>query len=54
MGHQGFQDPQEELDKLKSPVETFFLTRDRGAGSPTKKRAPPDGFPLGRSQFRSR
>lgn len=29
--------PQEELDKLKSPVETFFLKRDRGAGRPTKK-----------------
>lgn len=29
--------PQEELDKLKSPVETFFLKRDRGTGRPTKK-----------------
>ena len=29
--------PQEELDKLKSPVETFFLKRDRGSGRPTKK-----------------
>ena len=29
--------PQEELDKMKSPVETFFLKRDRGAGRPTKK-----------------
>ncbi|MBR3989759.1 MAG: RNA-binding S4 domain-containing protein [Bacteroidales bacterium] len=29
--------PQEELDKLKAPVETFFITRDRGAGRPTKK-----------------
>lgn len=29
--------PQEELDKLKAPVETFFLTRDRGTGRPTKK-----------------
>lgn len=29
--------PQEELDKLKSPVEAFFLKRDRGAGRPTKK-----------------
>ena len=28
---------QEELDKLKSPVETFFLKRDRGSGRPTKK-----------------
>lgn len=29
--------PQSELDKLKSPVETFFLQRDRGTGRPTKK-----------------
>lgn len=29
--------PQAELDKLKAPVETFFLTRNRGAGRPTKK-----------------
>ena len=29
--------PQAELDKLKAPVETFFITRDRGAGRPTKK-----------------
>ena len=29
--------PQEELAKLKAPVETFFLKRDRGAGRPTKK-----------------
>ena len=29
--------PQEELDKLHAPVETFFLKRDRGAGRPTKK-----------------
>ena len=29
--------PQEELDKLKAPVETFFLKRDRGSGRPTKK-----------------
>ncbi|MBR1886940.1 MAG: RNA-binding S4 domain-containing protein [Bacteroidales bacterium] len=29
--------PQEELDKLRAPVETFFVTRDRGAGRPTKK-----------------
>lgn len=29
--------PKEELDKLKSPVETFFLKRDRGTGRPTKK-----------------
>ena len=31
------QTPQEELDKLHAPVETFFLKRDRGAGRPTKK-----------------
>ena len=31
------QTPQEELDKLKAPVETFFLKRDRGTGRPTKK-----------------
>ena len=29
--------PQEELDKLRAPVETFFVTRERGAGRPTKK-----------------
>ena len=29
--------PQEELDKLRAPVETFYLKRDRGAGRPTKK-----------------
>ena len=29
--------PQEELDNLRAPVETFFLKRDRGAGRPTKK-----------------
>lgn len=29
--------PEEELDKLKAPVESFFVTRDRGAGRPTKK-----------------
>lgn len=29
--------PQEELDKFRVPVETFFLKRDRGAGRPTKK-----------------
>lgn len=29
--------PQEELDKLRAPVETFFLSRDRGTGRPTKK-----------------
>ena len=29
--------PKEELDKLRAPVETFFLKRDRGAGRPTKK-----------------
>lgn len=29
--------PQSELDKLRAPVETFFLKRDRGLGRPTKK-----------------
>jgi len=29
--------PQSEMDKLKAPVETFFLKRDRGTGRPTKK-----------------
>ncbi|MBO4340417.1 MAG: RNA-binding S4 domain-containing protein [Bacteroidales bacterium] len=29
--------PQEELDKLRAPVETFFLSRERGEGRPTKK-----------------
>ena len=29
--------PQSELEKLRAPVETFFVTRDRGAGRPTKK-----------------
>ena len=29
--------PQEELNKLRAPVETFVLKRDRGAGRPTKK-----------------
>lgn len=28
---------EEELAKLRAPVETFFLKRDRGAGRPTKK-----------------
>ena len=29
--------PEEELAKLKAPVETFFLKKDRGSGRPTKK-----------------
>ena len=29
--------PDEEIAKLRAPVETFFLKRDRGAGRPTKK-----------------
>ena len=29
--------PQSELDKLRAPVETFFLKRYRGMGRPTKK-----------------
>ena len=29
--------PESELQKLKAPVETFFVRRERGAGRPTKK-----------------
>lgn len=29
--------PQDELDKLRHPVETFFLKRDPGTGRPTKR-----------------
>lgn len=29
--------PQSEIDKLRAPIETFFLKRDRGMGRPTKK-----------------
>lgn len=29
--------PQEEIDKMRAPVETFFVVRDRGTGRPTKK-----------------
>lgn len=29
--------PRTELDKLRAPVESFFLKRDRGMGRPTKK-----------------
>ena len=29
--------PASEIEKLRMPVETFFMTRDRGAGRPTKK-----------------
>ncbi len=29
--------PNEELEKLNMPRETFFLARDRGTGRPTKK-----------------
>ena len=29
--------PEAELEKLRAPVESFFVTRDRGAGRPTKK-----------------
>ena len=29
--------PSSELEKLRAPVETYFITRDRGAGRPTKK-----------------
>jgi len=29
--------PESEMQKLRAPVETFFISRDRGAGRPTKK-----------------
>lgn len=29
--------PQAEIDKMRAPVETFFLKRERGTGRPTKK-----------------
>ena len=29
--------PASEMEKLRAPVETFFITRDRGSGRPTKK-----------------
>lgn len=29
--------PQEELDKLNLPKESFFISRERGTGRPTKK-----------------
>ena len=29
--------PESELDKMRAPVETFFVKRDRGSGRPTKK-----------------
>ena len=29
--------PDSEKEKLHAPVETFFVSRDRGAGRPTKK-----------------
>ena len=29
--------PESEMQKLRAPVETFFVTRDRGAGRPTKR-----------------
>ena len=29
--------PESELEKLRAPVETFFVTREKGAGRPTKK-----------------
>lgn len=29
--------PESELQKLKAPVETFFVRRERGTGRPTKK-----------------
>ena len=29
--------PQSELDKLVAPRETIFMSRERGAGRPTKR-----------------
>ena len=29
--------PERELAKMRAPVETFFVKRDRGSGRPTKK-----------------
>lgn len=29
--------PESELEKFHAPAETFFVTRDKGAGRPTKK-----------------
>ena len=29
--------PESEYEKMKAPVETFFVRRERGAGRPTKK-----------------
>ena len=29
--------PQSEIDKLRAPVETVFVSRERGTGRPTKK-----------------
>lgn len=29
--------PESEIQKLRTPVESFFLQRERGAGRPTKK-----------------
>lgn len=29
--------PESEMAKLRAPVETFFIKRDRGSGRPTKK-----------------
>ncbi len=29
--------PQSEIDKMRAPVETVFVKRDRGSGRPTKK-----------------
>ncbi len=29
--------PESEMEKLRAPVETFFVKRDRGTGRPTKK-----------------
>ena len=35
--HPDLLDMPAELAKLRAPIETFFLKRDRGAGRPTKK-----------------
>ena len=50
------QTPQSELDKLRAPVETFFLKRDRGTGRPTKKdrRQMDNLWEIGRASCRER
>lgn len=29
--------PESEIEKMRAPMETFFVKRDRGSGRPTKK-----------------